>query len=140
MRYSKILALIAGLVTNVVLNRILLPRFGLAGAVTATAAANALALVVLLTLMNRLGLRRDPRVWLVCALPLALCLGPQWASAVFVLALWAGLRGTWIFSRGERWRINQVLQRYLEKCGMRSAESRVQPAESELRLNENLST
>ena len=52
-------ALVVGLVVNVSLDLVLLPRVGLHGAVIATTAANFIALLLIYLLNNRLGMRID---------------------------------------------------------------------------------
>jgi polysaccharide transporter, PST family len=77
------LAMGLGLAVNVSLNVVLLPRCGLLGAVLATAAANLIALMSILLLSRRLGLRVDRSTWSALLLPMAVCLGP--APGVLVL-------------------------------------------------------
>ncbi len=79
-------ALGLGLAVNVGLNMALLPRLGLLGAVLATAAANALALGLIVALARRLGLRTDRGLWVALALPPTVVLGP-WAAAVLLGAV-----------------------------------------------------
>ena len=77
-------AMAAGLVLNVPLNLLLLPRLGLEGAVLATAAANALSLPLICLFNRRLGFRLDDGLKLVLVLPMLLCLGP-WVSLLALL-------------------------------------------------------
>ena len=74
-------ALLTGLVTNVVLNSILLPRFGLIGAVLATGAANAVALVLIYRFNTWMGMRLERAVLLISLLPITLGFGPWIALA-----------------------------------------------------------
>lgn len=78
-------ALGCGLLLNIPLNLVLLPRLGLEGAVLATAAANALALGLVCLFTRRLGFRLDNGARLVLVLPILLCLGP-WV-ALFALVV-----------------------------------------------------
>ena len=66
------LALVAGLITNVVLCRLLLPGFGLHGVVWGTCAANLVTLVIMFQFNRRFGMRIDGGTWLVVLLPLLL--------------------------------------------------------------------
>jgi O-antigen/teichoic acid export membrane protein len=79
-------ALLVGLLTNVGLNCLLLPRLGLLGAVLATAAANLLTLVLILALTRRLGFRIDRGTCVILAVPVVISLGP-WAILVVLLAI-----------------------------------------------------
>ena len=112
------LALLIGLALNVPLNLILLPRWGLHGAVLATAAANALALWMVCLFNRRLGFYLDDGARLVMALPLVVCLGP-WAAmlaltAVAVEAVW----GTRLFSPEERRLMSERLDAYARQFGL----------------------
>ena len=69
-------ALFVGLVVNVSLDLVLLPRVGLHGAVMATTAANFTALVLIYLLNNRLGMRIARGTWMLAAVPMLLWLGP----------------------------------------------------------------
>lgn len=82
-------ALGAGLLLNVLFNVVLLPRFGLHGAVLATTAANALLLGLVCWLNHRLGFRLDGGAKLILGLPLLLSLGP-WAAVGGLLAVVVG--------------------------------------------------
>jgi O-antigen/teichoic acid export membrane protein len=96
------LALALGLAVDVALNLVLLPRFGLAGAVLAAAAANAAALAITYELSRRLGLERDRGVWVVSALPLAIAGGAGPAAAIVVLTGWFAARSSWLFNSREK--------------------------------------
>ncbi len=79
-------ALCAGLVANVGLNLVLLPRLGLLGAVLATTVANLVALLAVVAFNRRLGFPLDRGACLTMALPLLFCLGP-WVTAAVLIAL-----------------------------------------------------
>ena len=83
-------ALVAGLAINVGLNLLLLPRYGLLGAVLATAAANAVALTLVVAMSARLGFRVDHSTWALLALPVVCCLGP-WNATLILLVLGLGV-------------------------------------------------
>ena len=73
--------LFIGLVLNVILNFILLPRYGLHGAVFATAISTCVCLLVVLGLNRRHGMQVDGGTWLLSVAPLALGFG-LWPSVV----------------------------------------------------------
>jgi O-antigen/teichoic acid export membrane protein len=103
-RFASV-TLLAGLLLNVGLNLVLLPRLGLQGAVLATVAANALSLVLLCWINHRLGLRLDEGTRLVLALPLLVC-WPVWAALPALLAVAAeAVFGTRLFSPDEKRRL-----------------------------------
>ena len=75
--------LVFGLSVNVVLNLLLLPRWGLDGAVAATAISNLMALAAVFWLCHLLGMRYSSGTLLAVAAPATLCLGGV-SSLVFV--------------------------------------------------------
>ena len=92
------LPLAIGLSVNVCLNLLLLPVWGLYGAVTATAVSTLICLASILMISNRFGLPLDRGTWLVALSPLALPAGPVVAAAVLLLLL--------IFTTGTRLILN----------------------------------
>ena len=110
------LALLVGLATNVMLNLVLLPRFGLQGAVWATSAANVIALALIYSFSRRRGMQVDRGTWLLSGAPLLVCL-PVWAA----LAAWAavillGLTTTLLFSFDEKQQLAGVIKSFT--CGL----------------------
>ncbi|MBM4090730.1 MAG: hypothetical protein FJ276_15110 [Planctomycetes bacterium] len=106
------LALAIGLATNIGLNFVLLPRFGLLGAVLATAMANAVALTMVLYFSRRLGLAADRGMLACAALPLALATGPYPAAAILLSVAALASRGSWLFDEGEKRELAAVAGRY----------------------------
>jgi O-antigen/teichoic acid export membrane protein len=107
------LALVAGLITNVVLCRLLLPGFGLHGVVWATCAANLVTLVIMFQFNRAYGMKIDGGTWLVVLLPLLLGCGP-WAtvSATIVLGLEI-LRADRIFTRDDKQQFTATCRHYI---------------------------
>lgn len=100
------LAVLAGLLINIGLNLVLLPSYGLAGAVASAAIANLIALGVTYVFSVHCGLKFDCGAWIVLLLPPLLCFGPWIAlSGLALVALWAA-KGTQILSPAEK---DQVL-------------------------------
>ena len=96
------LALFVGLVLNIALNLVLLPRYGLAGAAAATASANLMALVLVYFFSRAHGMRIDRGLWLLSLLPVVLILGP-WPSLAALIAVVAAAALTGIvFNRDEK--------------------------------------
>jgi len=109
------LALLIGLITNVVLNLILLPRFGLPGAVWATAVANFTALALILRFNAWLGMKIERSLLVVSLLPLSLGLG-SWAALTVFAATICGIVGTdRILSHDEKQRLTAVWRRYIHQ-------------------------
>jgi O-antigen/teichoic acid export membrane protein len=86
-------ALAIGLAANIGLNLVLLPRYGLPGAVIGTCIAHVTALAIVLMLSRRLGMRWGSGTWLMLLCPLAV-LCPPWLGlsilAVVGISLVAG--------------------------------------------------
>ena len=78
------LSIAAGLAVNVILNMLLLPVWGLHGAVVATLVANGIVLLGLWLAMARHGYRPDSTTFYVTVLPATLLAGP-WIAAGCVL-------------------------------------------------------
>jgi PST family polysaccharide transporter len=108
-------ALLVGLLANVGLNLLLLPRMGLPGAVLATTAANLVALVLVCTFIQLLGFRTDRGMWVVMALPLALWLGPWLASLAMLAVAVEALRGNWLLSRDEKQQLAEGARQYIDR-------------------------
>jgi O-antigen/teichoic acid export membrane protein len=102
------LPLLLGLIANISLNLVLVPMFGLPGAVMATAAANALALALMRWLSENLGLKRDSGVWVVCGALLLLSFGAAAACIGLLLLLHQALQREWLLNSAERRQIAQV--------------------------------
>ncbi len=106
------LALLLGLATNVVLNSILLPHFGLLGAVWATAVANFVALVLILRFNAWLGMKIQRSMLLVTLLPISLGLGPMAALSTLVAVILAIYFTDQILSHDEKRRLADVWHGY----------------------------
>jgi polysaccharide transporter, PST family len=113
------LALLVGLVLNIGLNVLWLPRYGLEGAVWATLAGNLLAMVLMFAFKRMLGFPLDPATLVALAAPALLCF-PTWWSAWALLAVVATLIALapttrWVLNAEEKQLIGEALGRYLDK-------------------------
>jgi len=107
--------LAAGLVANVVLNLILLPKFGLIGAVTATTAANLIALTLSGLFAHLLGFRFHPGTLIILASPLLLQAG-VWISGGALVAIGILAVSTrWVFSGEEKVQLMENGRAYWSK-------------------------
>ncbi|MBA2113084.1 lipopolysaccharide biosynthesis protein [Bremerella alba] len=91
-----------GLAANVGLNALLLPMWGLTGAVIATALANAIAIVLALWLAHRYGMEIQKSTLLLAAAPFLLGLGWPAALAVWIVLLWQTCASNWVFDANEK--------------------------------------
>jgi len=113
------LALLIGLLVNIGLNLLLLPRMGLMGAVLATTAANLIALLLICVFNQLLGFRTDLGTWVVLALPLLLILGHwlgPWPALLALLAVGLeAFRGDRLLSPDEKRQLAEGYRQYLER-------------------------
>ncbi len=105
-------ALLTGLVTNVVLNTILLPRYGLIGAVWATGAANAVALVLIYRFNIWMGMKLQRSVLLVSLLPFTLGFGLWAAIAALAAVALAAIFTDQLFDVEDKQRITRAILGY----------------------------
>jgi polysaccharide transporter, PST family len=96
------IAFFAGLMVNLALNLLLLPWLGLVGAIMATAAGNATALMLMLYFCRAHGLVVDRHVILCCSLPALLVLGPWPALAALVALVLPTANRRWLLTVEER--------------------------------------
>lgn len=114
-------ALFIGLCVNVVMNLMLLPTYGLFGAVWATAFSKFVVLIATFMFAQRLGLKLHRGAWLITLLPLSICLGTTAAWSIVLVALVATLSTDSILSAGEKRRLldlaNPYVQRFFPRLG-----------------------
>ena len=91
-----------GLFANVLLNALLLPHFGLTGAVIATALANAIAVALAMLLSARHGMEIQRSTLLLVAVPLLLGFGWRVASMVLLVLLWQTFTSERLFDSDEK--------------------------------------
>jgi O-antigen/teichoic acid export membrane protein len=104
-------ALIVGLLANVGLNYLLLPHWGLMGAVIATAAANFITLLMTLWVCRSHGLHVQAGTVITLLLPLALTVGPIVACVASGLVVLGGLGSRVIFSAADFTSLHRLLQK-----------------------------
>lgn len=109
------LALLIGLVANVVLNLLLLPRYGLPGAVTATAISNGFTLLVILYFNRRQGMHVEAATLVLLLSPVSLVFGPVTAIVTLAILLLAAWRTPWLMTAEQRATIHDVAQKYRSK-------------------------
>ncbi len=95
-------AMLVGLIANVILNWICIPLWGLHGAVLATTGANAACLIAMLSITHRQGWPVDRGLASVCAMPIVLLLGPTAATSCWILLMVGVVRYEWVFAKEEK--------------------------------------
>jgi polysaccharide transporter, PST family len=104
-----------GVVINVVLNLLWLPRLGLPGAVLATATANGVAMVLMLGLSSRYGFRAHRGTLVALSLPISIPLGPWGVGGALAVVVFASLISDHYLSRAEKEEIRIGLMQHLSK-------------------------
>lgn len=103
------MALAVGLGGNLVMNLLLVPFWGLAGAVVATAISNAIALGMIYWFNQRAGMKLELGVILLSCLPLTLAVGVLPAAIGLVIAIALMFRANWLLSNEQREEIRHGL-------------------------------
>ena len=104
-----------GLFLNILLNLLLLPLWGLQGAVIATAVSTLFALSIILLLSRRHGLPTDAGTWILIASPLALAYGTTSGIVALALLLFATFSTHVILSSEEREQLQTLFEQYYSK-------------------------
>lgn len=91
-----------GLLANVVLNLLWLPKWGLCGAVVATACATCLALALQLRVNRRCGMQICQGTWVACVVPLMLVFGVVPAAIGLMILLAICFNTNAVLTAGER--------------------------------------
>jgi len=99
-----------GLVANVILNAILLPRLGLQGAVMATAFANVVAIALAAYLANRMEMQFQWATLGMLAIPICLGIGIYFAMAVVIVLLWQTLATHRLFDEEDKRAVQAGIQ------------------------------
>lgn len=108
-------ALLAGLAVNAAINLLLLPSLGLTSAVIAAISANLVMLLLILFFARLLGFHVHRGAWILLAAPASLCIGPWATIAVLTTISFIALRSEVIFTREDKAKIAEKLDRYGEK-------------------------
>ncbi len=111
--HSAVWPLSVGLVTNIGLNLLLLPLWGLLGAVVATTVAMLTALLFQIYINHRNGMAVDRATFLLLFTPVLLTLGPTIAALGTVLLLLMSTSRGWVLSAEEQARLVALLRRKL---------------------------
>jgi PST family polysaccharide transporter len=110
------LPLAIGLLVNVILNLILIPLWGLHGAVFATGLSTILCLAIILLLSQRHGMKLDTGTWLTCAMPITLAIGTTTSAIAFAAIVVLAFATNFVFDREERVLMTKLLGSYYAKC------------------------
>ncbi len=106
---------LSGLIVNISLNALLLPRLGLAGAGLATASGCLLNVVISLFLARRFGFKMHPGVLWVLCFPFACGFGPVVAAIGLATLIWVANSTNWFLTKEERHDLDTILSGLREK-------------------------
>jgi len=110
------LALGVGLVLNVIFNMILIPRYGLFGAVYATAIGNGAIVLIIFAANARFGCRPDFGIWASAVIPLLLLFAKPVAAVGAILLLLVVVKSNLILNQDEK---SILFSKLKEKLGDR---------------------
>jgi PST family polysaccharide transporter len=103
------IALACGLVINVGINLLLVPSFGLWGAIVATGVANVGVLVILLWACHSLEFKTNFGLIVCLILPIGLCLGEPIAVAMSVISIVLAAMTSVLFTGVEKQRLTKLM-------------------------------
>ena len=106
------IAFALGLVTNIGLNRVLLPHWGLEGAVWATAAGNLVTLIAVQAFSRRIDAKSLRGMLWWTSLPGLLFLGIPAALAGAIATVGLAWKGAWLVTPPEKGKLGEVLRRF----------------------------
>ena len=109
----------AGLLLNFALNMVLIPAWGLDGAVISTTAATGTAVTVLYFINSRAGMQLQPGMVLLTLAPAALSCGPLFATAVLIAVGFAMPISKTLLTVEERKSLNELRRAAFEKLTSR---------------------
>jgi polysaccharide transporter, PST family len=109
------LALFVGLTVSISANFLLLPVYGLQGAVWSATCANIVALGAMYAFSAMLGMRFDRGTWILSIAPISVGLGLWPALGVFVGVLTLMLATDWIFTAAEKRQLAGLAGGYITK-------------------------
>lgn len=113
-----VLAFAIGVGANLVLNALLIPKFGLSGAVTATTVANLICLAATLILVSRYGWKLDRGMILVALLPVSLLAGWKLAILLSMTSLYGAHLAGWLCRDEELARIRAFIGEFVSRTGL----------------------
>jgi O-antigen/teichoic acid export membrane protein len=113
------LAFAMGLPLNIFLNFLLLPRWGLLGAVVSTSISHFVVLACIVGYIGRQGFRVDAGAVLATLLPAVLCLGPWGGLAALAAAVLIAITTDIVITPEEKRRLVLFTTQFLEKTRIR---------------------
>ncbi len=96
------LSIFVGLIANIGLNMLLIPRMGLTGAVVATTLGNAINVVMIISFNHWFGCRANSGIWLCALTPLVLLASPWLSIVAIVLVAILTWKTDWFFTASEK--------------------------------------
>ncbi|MEZ6094574.1 MAG: oligosaccharide flippase family protein [Pirellulaceae bacterium] len=110
-----VLSLGAGLLINILFNALLIPTYGLWGAVIGTSLGTASTLCLLLWANARYGCPPDLGCWAAVIMPMILLLPTSIATVVYIAFVAQAFKTSWIFDREEKRQVVDMLQKAQRK-------------------------
>lgn len=112
-------ATLAGLAINIGLNFLLIPRFGLNGAVWSTAVSIFVALMATYLVNQRFGWTTDKGIWVTAFAPLILLAPIHTGLVALISVCWCGCKYGWIFDQQEMEEIGSAIRSALNTANVK---------------------
>ncbi len=110
------LAIFIGLAANIVVNMMLIPEWGLRGAVIATTIGNLINLLLVFGLNHYFGCKTDLGIWACAATPLLLIIDPIMGAGCMIALVTVAWRSVWFFSEEEKVDICRASESAMKKA------------------------
>lgn len=110
-----VIAIAIGVAVNLICNWLLIPHYGLWGAVWATTIANGLTVALIYAINYWKGAMPDPGCWLTAAMPLLILLPSYWAISILTLFVVLAFATPIVFSREEKKQIEEMVRSIQKK-------------------------
>ncbi len=108
----------AGLIINLALNALLIPHYGVSGAVTATAISNALLLLTVYLFNYIFGCKSNLGILYCSLIPLVLLLPTPLAAAIALMVAFFGWKTRVLFLDDEKAEIGELAVKAMQKFGI----------------------
>ncbi len=108
-------AIAIGLTVNLVANGLMIPVWGVWGAVIATSIANLVAVSVCMMFNHLLGCHTDRGIWIALFVPLLLLLPPLSGALILTAVLLAAFKTGWLFTSREAKQFSAAHQKIRDK-------------------------
>ena len=116
--YLTAISFAIGLAVNLVLNAIMIPHYGILGAVIATSIGNIVGLAAMYITAKWIGLDLDWRIWFISLFPVLISLPPLISIAILAVSLVIIERTNWILDDYDKMQLSTLIAKVKSKVGL----------------------